>query len=322
MESSIINILDADVQKKYFERQNVEDFHRVVNDTFESVKYLQDSSIRIWYNVESTEFAMHWHPAIEIIMVLENCYTVECSQETFHLEAGDILLVPAGELHHLIAPLSGSRLIYLFDFEELSRLNGFSYLMPYLASPILINSTTCPQVYREEAGLLEKIFKEYSHDTNLWELKIYSYLLDFFVTYGRFKFVAESDSNSTQAYKQKELIERLNSVFDYIDIHYMEDITLEKAADVAGFSKFHFSRLFKQCSGQNFYDYLCYKRIKATETLLLTPELSITEIALQSGFASLSTFNRTFKRSKGCTPTEYRNMLNKSAHSDITNRLK
>lgn len=48
--------------------------------------------------------------------------------------------------------------------------------------------------------------------------------------------------------------------------------------------------------------------------LLLNPDLTITEIALQSGFSSLSTFNRTFKRTKNCTPTEYRDLCSKSSH--------
>ena len=86
----------------------------------------------------------------------------------------------------------------------------------------------------------------------------------------------------------------------------MEDITLEEVAAQIGFSKFHFSRLFRQFTDTAFYDYLCARRIKTAEALLLEPGLSITEIALQSGFASISTFNRVFKKFKECTPTEFK----------------
>ena len=41
----------------------------------------------------------------------------------------------------------------------------------------------------------------------------------------------------------------------------------------------------------------------------MKPGLSISQIALQSGFSSVSTFNRTFKKLKGCTPTQYRGMF-------------
>ena len=86
----------------------------------------------------------------------------------------------------------------------------------------------------------------------------------------------------------------------------MNDISVEDAARTAGFSKFHFSRLFKQFTDQTFCGYLNQRRISAAETLLLNPRLSITDVALQSGFSSLSTFNRTFRTLKSCTPSEFK----------------
>ncbi len=50
------------------------------------------------------------------------------------------------------------------------------------------------------------------------------------------------------------------------------------------------------------------KRIEHAEKLLVDPELSITEVALQSGFSSLSAFIRMFKLIKDCTPTEFRSL--------------
>lgn len=317
MDKKLLSSLDEQSYRRYLERQDMQNFHRVVVDNYETVKYLEDSSVRVWYNTEYTDYTTHWHPAVEIIMPLENNYTLTVGSEVYELSPGDILFIPSGELHSIKAPETGARLIYLFDFDEISKLNGFSFLMPFITQPILINEETCPQIYREEAGLLKEIFMEYFHETSLWELEVYSRLLQFFVVYGRFRISSDSEFAGSQTNKQRELTEKLNCVFDYIDEHFAEDVTLESAADVAGFSKFHFSRLFKQCSGQNFYDYLCYKRIRSAEMMLLRPELTVTEIALQSGFSSLSTFNRTFKRIKDCTPTEYRNLLATSAHKNL-----
>ena len=77
---------------------------------------------------------------------------------------------------------------------------------------------------------------------------------------------------------------------------------------MAGFSKFHFTRLFKQFSGLSFYKYVNKKRIERAEQLLINPSISVTEVALQSGFSSLSAFIRMFKLMKGCTPTEFRDL--------------
>ncbi|MGN1147502.1 MAG: cupin domain-containing protein, partial [Lachnospiraceae bacterium] len=111
METAILHNLSEDIRQKCREQQDMERFHRVVDGDFEPVKYLHSSSIRIWYNTENSDYPTHWHPAIEIIMPLENIYTVEAAQEKYVLNPGDILIIPAGELHHLFAPDSGSRLI-------------------------------------------------------------------------------------------------------------------------------------------------------------------------------------------------------------------
>ncbi len=311
MEDMSLFYLDADLLSKYKKQQEKNHFARTLDGDSESVSYLPGSTVRFWLNDESSEYAVHWHPAVEMVIPLENIYTVIARQETYALNPGDIFIIPSGELHRLIAPETGKRLIYLFDLDLLSRIRGYSYLTSFLSQPVLINKNNCRPIYKEEATIISQLCRDYFSDDSLREMMIYSHLLAFFVNYVRYRVSLETSSghNATGGARQKDLMEKFNKVFDFLDEHYAEDITLEKIADLAGFSKFHFSRLFKQCSGYNFYDYVCYRRIKAAETLLMTPSNSITEVALQSGFSSLSTFNRTFKKIKGCTPSEYRNLF-------------
>ena len=58
----------------------------------------------------------------------------------------------------------------------------------------------------------------------------------------------------------------------------------------------------------SFYKYVNQKRIAKAAELLIEPKNSVTDVALSSGFPSLSSFIRMFKIVKGCTPTEFRNM--------------
>jgi AraC-like DNA-binding protein len=83
---------------------------------------------------------------------------------------------------------------------------------------------------------------------------------------------------------------------------------LEAVAGIANFSKFHFDRIFKEYANISFCQYLKHIRIRKAETLLLNPELAITDIALEAGFESIATFNRTFKEIKKCTPSEYKKL--------------
>ncbi len=304
--SKTFDFMDTRVLEK-IRTENVDFFDRNTDANQELVDYLNGSSTRIWYNKENMGFPLHWHYAIEITVALEDDYKIKTQTAEFTLNPGDILIIPAGELHEIEAPTSGSRLILLFDFQTISQLNGFAALMPFFSQPVHLKSNDNSSVYNRVLSLLKQIAREYADQNPFFELIIYARLLSLLVTIGRQHSIGYDDEKeSLFDPKQNELSKKLSIAFEYIDSHYMEDVTLEKVASISGFSKFHFSRLFKQCSGQNFHEYLCYKRVQASEVLLLKPDMSITEIAFHSGFSSLSTFNRAFKTINQCSPTEYR----------------
>jgi transcriptional regulator GlxA family with amidase domain len=108
--------------------------------------------------------------------------------------------------------------------------------------------------------------------------------------------------------KWQQYIARLNAVFEYIDNHLSEKLTLKNVAEIAHFSTSHFDRIFKKYTNSSFYHYLKRIRVKRAENLLLNPELSITAVALDAGFESIATFNRAFKEIKRCTPSEYKKL--------------
>ncbi len=281
-------------------------FVREVTGTFEKVGYSENSSVLLWVNKTSSNYPLHWHSSVEIIMPLTNSYSVIMNKVNFTLREGDILIIPPGDLHELNAPPSGSRIILLFDFMLMSKQKGFSGILPFLTQPNIITPDNSPDIYTDACSLLMQAKDEYLKALPLWEATIYTLVIRLFVLIGRNHMDTSSIFPCSGINKQKEYIEKMNMIYDYIDRNYTENITLEKVAFAAGFSKFHFSRLFKQMTSTSFYDYLILRRIKAAESLLLNPDLSIIEIALQSGFASISTFNRVFKSIKKCTPTEFK----------------
>ena len=93
---------------------------------------------------------------------------------------------------------------------------------------------------------------------------------------------------------------------NYINSHYQENLTLDMVSDFAGFSRYYFSRSFKKQTGYSFKDYLCQKRLQVAMDLLIRTNRSMREVAIESGFGSVATFNRVFREKKGCTPTQYR----------------
>ncbi len=281
---------------------------RTMEGIYEKVDYENNAPILLHINHETDNYSTHWHTAIELIMPVTNFYTVTIGKTTYRLMEGEILVIPPGELHELIAPEDGVRRILLFDFSIISNLKGFSNIASVLNQPRLINEATAPDILPQLQGLFDEITSEYTSKNTLREAAIYALIIQMFVLLGRKYMSTESLFPDVKVNKQKEYIEKFNLIFEYINNNFMEDISLETIADVAGFSKFHFSRLFKHFTDMSFYDYLNQRRVKEAEKYLLNPSLSITEIALRSGFSSISTFNRVFKSFKECTPTEFKNL--------------
>lgn len=287
---------------------------RILEGIYEKVDYQYNTSILLHINNEDENYPVHWHTAIEMIMPIDNIYTVVIQKTSYVLNEGDILIIPPGELHELNAPETGLRRILLFDFSLISNLWGFSNILSVINQPRLINPATAPDIHYQLQSIFDQITSEYLSKNTLREAAIYSLIIQMFVLTGRKFMNTENIFPDVKVNKQREYIEKFNVIFDYINMNYTEDITLDKISDVAGFSKFHFSRLFKKFTDMSFYDYLNQRRVKEAEKLLLNPELSITEVAMRSGFSSIATFNRVFKGFKECTPTEFKNLYRKRNH--------
>ncbi len=283
---------------------------RNIKDNQEFVQYSRRTSHRIWLNSQPVDFPMHWHTAIEIIVPMENIYTLITHNNRYVLNPGEILFIPSGELHAIEAPESGSRFIFIMNISTITKLKGYASIQNVFSEPLYITRDTHPMIYDDVYQILVQIRNEYYRNSDYGELTILSLLLNLLAK------IADDRNNASELFphvklnKQKEYVNKFNQVLEYIDDHYMEDIALEDVADAAAFSKYHFSRLFKQYTGLTFWDYLCRRRIKAAEAYMADPNCSITDAAMSSGFPSISTFNRLFKRIRGCTPREYRSKNN------------
>ena len=109
---------------------------------------------------------------------------------------------------------------------------------------------------------------------------------------------------------QNEYTVRINRVIDFIDTHLGEKLQLADLARVATFSPYHFHRLFRAFTGEPLYRFIQRLRIeKAATQLVERPRTSVTEVALDCGFSSSSSFARAFKEHFGESATEYRNAV-------------
>lgn len=95
----------------------------------------------------------------------------------------------------------------------------------------------------------------------------------------------------------------------FVQEHYMEEISMQEAARVMGYSDAYFSKLFKQYFNQNFTAYLTEYRIREAKRLLENTNESIKDISQMVGYFDSNYFAKIFKRIEGIIPSKYREKI-------------
>ncbi|MGH0432225.1 AraC family transcriptional regulator [Bacillus hominis] len=112
---------------------------------------------------------------------------------------------------------------------------------------------------------------------------------------------------------RNEYLRRIYKVQDYIESHINDSPSVEELANVAGFSKFHFHRIFKGIVDEPLSRYVNRLKLeRATHLLTYRTDMTITDIAYHFGFTDSAVFSRTFKSHYGVSPSYYRNHNSKN----------
>lgn len=117
------------------------------------------------------------------------------------------------------------------------------------------------------------------------------------------------------ANQDPELLRRLLRAKDRMDAASHEAWPVQRLARVSAVSEAHFARSFKQAFGIPPHRYLLTRRIERATALLRETDLSITDIAFQTGWASLGTFSRTFRDVTGENAGAFRMRARATAHA-------
>ena len=101
-------------------------------------------------------------------------------------------------------------------------------------------------------------------------------------------------------------LQRINAVIGHVRENLNDDLSLDTLARVAGFSPFHFHRIFKSITEETINEMVVRLRLERAASLLrATPELSVTNTAFECGFKSVSVFSRAFKKQYGLNASQW-----------------
>ena len=262
------------------------------------------------YWVRSHKFGFHWHyhPEFEITYVVNGNGTRLVGDSSHDFENHDLIFVGSNLPHTWISHddfgIEGKEMeVIVLQFSgqiienrarEIVELGNIGKLLE--ASGRGLNF---PKEVREEAG---GILKQMPEQTGL---KRYNLLLEILDLLGSSTFSPLSSEYYAPNYSQTNET-RIGKVFEHIHDHYHQPLSIGVLADVASMNEAAFCRFFKKTTGKSAINYINDLRIGKACNLLNDADLSIGDVAFQSGFNNLTHFNRTFLKMKGTTPSRFR----------------
>ena len=256
---------------------------------------------------ENGTFLWHWHPEIELTLVLSGQIEYQIEEHTFILSAGDGVFCNGNALHsgHMH---KGQKCTYLSITFHPRFLYGYensilnTKYVNYITSNELWNSLHLEKIVTWQENVLEYMNKIYDLSQSMpgdFEMQVHMMLLQIWhLLYQHFS----AQPNNLQ--KPKQHLQRLRDILLFIENHYTQDVSLEDVAKTANICKSECCRFFKKHMGITIFDYILYLRIQNSLPLLKKSD-SITSVAAMVGFSSPSYYSQIFKRYMKCTPLEY-----------------
>ena len=259
---------------------------------------------------------MNRHDYFEIFYIQSGETICQIQNRSFPMSAGDLVAISSTQYHTMRPPMDEGRrttlrAAVLYFLPELIRAteatgDDVEYLMPFL-----VQDSDFPHIVKAETGipsqiydLMKQINTELPATSKRARLAVKTYLKMVLILlinyYAAYQGTVEVFNRKQQA------IERLRPVFEFLEEHYNEQITVKTAAEIVGRSKSDFMRFFKQVTGQSFIAYLNLFRIAKAQELLTKTDKSISAICHEVGFCDQSYFSLMFRKLVHMTPLHYK----------------
>lgn len=242
----------------------------------------------------------HIHADIELFFVIDGSGYFTLEKKRYHMKKEDFIIVNPNQKHSF----------HTLDKDFLAASLKFSYsnLRKMLKKDMFFfvcNSAVEENEFISEIRvILKKIVNEqYYHKRNddIYMNSLYFDLLHRLTT----DFLLR-DENQRQHMEDHKFDDRKYKIADYVQQNYDKDISLKDLADKLFLSNAYLSKYIKRQFGMNFIEYVNSVRLNYAVSQLLYSDKPLGRIAMDTGFASSTALNRTFKDKYHMTPTEYR----------------
>lgn len=277
---------------------------------YEDLSFVEGRKIIISKKIDTDYLNnIHWHPYAEILLSIQDGNIVTVNFNKYILKPNDLIIIYPGDLHSVENVSEESFLIIQFPINLITVMNDINRILPILYKTLYCAYDPSNVENDKMILTLKQIDVLHKSEHPFAEVDIYSLLLTFFSLFGQYCINSNNAQISGYTVTQYKSSKLMAEACLYISQNCAEPLTLDSVARQLGISKSYFSHLFKDYTQMTFIDYLIRERINKAEILFLGPRKKIIDIALECGFSSISSFNRTFKKVKGISPTAFREAM-------------
>jgi AraC-like DNA-binding protein len=249
---------------------------------------------------EQCDFVSHWHYDVELAFILSGGITVGFNGYTKRLHCGDIFLCADGDIHSYFEPSKDSLVLILMLNPIIMRKAG-TLVFDLDSGSGVFNPRSDQRGICE--SILNKLFDEYTNLTDTSIYFIYAAIMEIQGMINRYYKKETIAPPSTQ--KQHLHLQNIRESISFIEDNYQNEINIEEMAKRALMSVSNYSRQFKNITGTGFKEYVTLVRLRAVSGMIKKKDMSISQIAFDSGFNSIRTFNRVFQNYYHMSPSKY-----------------
>ncbi|MBQ9031695.1 MAG: helix-turn-helix domain-containing protein [Parasporobacterium sp.] len=263
---------------------------------------LKQFKCEIFHGKNETE---HFHRDIELIFIIDGHIHVMIENNEFRVETEEFLLINSNRKHFIYVDEESMVCRFYISYDMISQL----FEEDYIAFWCNIISKKDPG-YEELKNTTRELIRLKVQDIPAERFRMmeqYAKLINLLTH--NYRICRTTGSDLPEASQDSQLQE----IISFINNNYNEPLNLADLADRMFVSLSTMSRLFKKTTGAKFPDYINQIRLHHAIDDLLNTNKSVTEIAVDNGFSTPSSFNRVFKEIYGTTPSQYK----KSVRSNV-----
>lgn len=270
---------------------------------YEHLYDLEDTNIAIhYYTNRGSYFPAHWHPAIELIYILNGTGEIIVGGARHILVPGEFIVVDSNQIHESQCAQASMGVTVHISIEFLK-----SYMEDLTLPGINCMRDTLQKeklpVYLEVCSLFKKLVTMYIQHPAAVKLGSDAIVMEIlFHILNHFSYPRSTAQIPGTAKNQ----ERLQEILLYVEKNYQHPILLEDIAGAFGLNREYFCRFFKQQMGINFTRHVNQVRISHIHYELISTEDPVMEIIDRNGFSNYKLFHKLFREIYGCTPREAR----------------